>query len=230
MRAQESGKHEVSEDVWKKIDKIEKYAKQYGDYSIGNKLWLDLEKQMEMLLACELELDEAADIALATKILPSVSVSLKDKLGEEDKTVLQTVEFVFGTDHTEYAKVYMDSLTVKEREPEPGPVAEEVIEEAPVEEAVAEEAPAEEAVAEEAPAEEAVAEEAPVEEAVAEEAPVEEAVAEEAPVEEAVTEEAPVEEAVAEEAPAEEAAAEEAPVEEEATEEDTKVSQEEKTE
>ena len=223
MRSQAAGKYEVAEETWKKIDKIEKYANQYGNYTIGNKLWLDLEKQMEMLLACELEMDDAADMAVATKILPSVSVSLRGKLGEEDKTVLQTVEFVFGTDHTEYAKFYMDSLIVKERETEveETPAEEAPAEEAPVEEAPAEEAPAEEAPAEETPVEEAPVEEAPAEEAPAEEAPVEEAPAEETPVEETPAEEAPVEETPAEETPAEEAPVEEAPAEEAPVEEES---------
>jgi len=223
MRTQAAGKYEVSEETWKKIDKIERYGKQYGDYSIGNKLWLDLEKQMELLLACELTLEEAADVALATKILPSLSVALKDKLGEEDKTILQTVEFVFGVDHTDYAKTYIDSLTVKEREPEP------VAEEAVAEEAVAEEAVAEEAATEEAATEEAATEEEATEEAATEEAATEEEAAEEEATEEEAAEEEAAEEEVAEEEAAEEEAAEEEVAEEEVAEEET-ASEEEKTE
>ena len=41
MLRKESGKHEVSEEIWKKIDSLEKYAQEYSDYNIGNKLWND---------------------------------------------------------------------------------------------------------------------------------------------------------------------------------------------
>ena len=215
MRTQASEKYEVLEETWKKIDKIEKYADQYSGYKIGNKLWLALEKHMEMLLASGLEADEVTDIALATKILPSMSVALKNKLGEEDKTILQSVEFIFGADHVECAKVYIDSLTVKEREEEPKPVVEEApAEEFPIEEELVEEAPIEEAPVEEAPVEEVPVEEVPVEEVPVEEAPVEEALVEEEPVDEAFAEEVvenktPIDETPVEEAPVEEAFAEE---------------------
>ncbi len=136
MKGQVAGKYEVSEEIWKKIDKIEKYAKGYSNYTIGNKLWLDVEKHMEILLACGVEVDEAIDAALAIRVLPSITASLKDKLTKEDKTVLQTVEFVFGVDaNMQYIKAYIDSLTVKQ------PIIESVEPEAveEVTEAIAEE-------------------------------------------------------------------------------------------
>ena len=117
MRQQVTSKYNVPEDIWKKIEKIEKYAKGYSGYSIGNKLWLDLEAHMEVLLACGVEIDEATDASLATKILPSLTASIKDKLTQEDRTVLQTIEFVFGVDSVmACAKAYIESLTPKQKD------------------------------------------------------------------------------------------------------------------
>ncbi len=110
MLVKESGKREVPEDMWKKVDRLEKYATERSDYSIGNKLWRDLEKQMGMLLACDLELSDAADAAIAVKLLPSVCAELNGKLKKEDKTVLQTMEFIFGEENTQYSKAALDLI------------------------------------------------------------------------------------------------------------------------
>lgn len=116
MVLKESVKYEVSEEVWKKIDRLEKYAKEHSDYQIGNRLWLDLEKCLAMLLACEMEIADATDAAITARILPSVAASVKDKLAKEDKTVLQTVEFIFGEDNVQFSKAFLDSLTVIRKE------------------------------------------------------------------------------------------------------------------
>ena len=116
MVLKENANYDITEDTWKKIDKLEGYAKEHSDYAIGNKLWLDLEKSMAMLLACEMELADATDAAVATRILPSIASALKDKLSKEDKTILQTVEFVFGDDNIQYSKAFLDSLNTARKE------------------------------------------------------------------------------------------------------------------
>ncbi len=114
MLLKEGGKHEVSEDIWKKIDRLEKYASEHSEYSIGNKLWRDLEKQLGMLLACNLEMPDAVDAVIASRLLPSITAELKGKLDKEDKTVLQAVEFVFGEDNISYSKAYIAGLAFSE--------------------------------------------------------------------------------------------------------------------
>lgn len=109
----EGGKRDVSEDMWKKIDKLEKYAQQYSDYSIGNKLWLDIEKKTSMLLACGIDAEEAIDAAISICLLPSVVATLKNKTTKEDRTVLQTVEVIFGEDNIQYSKAFILSAAVK---------------------------------------------------------------------------------------------------------------------
>ena len=109
----DGGNKDVSEDMWKKIDKLEKYAQQYSDYSIGNKLWLDLEKKTSMLLACGIDAEEAIDAAVSICLLPSIVATLKNKITKEDRTVLQTVEAVFGEDNVQYSKAFILGAAVK---------------------------------------------------------------------------------------------------------------------
>ncbi len=130
MVLKESGKYDVSEEIWKKIDRLEKYASDYSDYAIGNKLWRELEKQLGMLLSCNLEMADAVDAAIAGRLLPSITAKLRGKLGKEDKTVLQSLEFIFGEDSIQYSKAYIDSLTVSVREEKAEPVNESAAEEA----------------------------------------------------------------------------------------------------
>lgn len=116
MLRKEVGKYEVNEDVWKKIDKLEAYAKEHSGYTIGNKLWLELEKQVEMLLACGFDLNDAIDAAVAIKVLPSMTSALQDKIGKEERTLLQTMEFVFGDDNIRYSKAYLDGVKANAKE------------------------------------------------------------------------------------------------------------------
>ena len=171
MRDKECAKADVSEDVWKKIDKLEKYAARFSDYRIGNKLWLGFEKHVGMLLASGLTMIETVDVSIASRLVFSLAVALKDNIPEGEQTLPESLEFIFGEENADFSKNVISKMIFE--------VEEEIAEEAP-----AEETPVEETPAEEAPVEEAIAEETPVEETPAEEAPVEETPVEEAPAEE----------------------------------------------
>jgi hypothetical protein len=108
--SKECGKKDVSEEMWKKVDKLEKYTKQYSDYSIGNKLWLEFEKLVDILLTCGLEPVEALDAAISIRLLPSITAALKDKLTTEDRTVLQMMEFLFGENNVVFSKAFLSEL------------------------------------------------------------------------------------------------------------------------
>ena len=214
MRDKECAKADISEEVWKKIDKLEKYAKRFSDYSIGNKLWLSFEKHIALLLSSGLVVSEAVDAAIAARLVASISVALKDNIPDGEQLLAESLEFIFGEGNADLSIKVAENMVFEAEEPEIVFV-EQTEEEAPAPEQSA--APAYEAPAYETPAYETPAYEAPI--APAEEVPTEEAPTEEAPAEEAPAEEAPVEEATAEGAPIEENATEEAPVEESAFEE-----------
>ena len=221
MRDKESMKAEISEDTWKKVDKLEKYAAKFSDYRIGNKLWLSFEKHIGLLMAAKLDVSEALDLTMAARLVSSVAVAVKDKIGEEDQNLIESLEFIFGEEKVDNSKNLINSMIFEVPEEaeeaaveEPSEKAEEAAAEEPSEKAeeAAVEGPSEktEEAAVEGPSEkteEAVAEE-PTEKAA--EAAVEEPAekAEEVAVEEPAEK---AEEAAAEEPPekAEEAAVEE---------------------
>lgn len=210
MRDIECAKADISEEVWKKVDKIEKYAKRFSDYRIGNKLWLAFEKHIAMLLSSGTVVSEALDLAVGARLIPSISVALKGVVPEDEQSLSEMLEFVFGEGNADVSRKLIDKAifeavelddaadevkseenfaeeaieeTAKETAEE---TAEEVLEETP-EQADTEEAEAEEVETEEATVEESEADEVELEEADAEEA--EEADAEETDTEETNSEE-----------------------------------------
>lgn len=99
MHEKESSSSNVSENIYKKIDKLESFVFNHSGYKIGNKLWLALEKQIGMLLAAKKEPEDALDVAMATRLIPSVASALKGKLNKEDESLRETLEFIFGDDN-----------------------------------------------------------------------------------------------------------------------------------
>ncbi len=119
MAEKEGTKAEVSEEIWKRVDKLEKYAARFSDYRIGNKLWLGFEKHISLLNACGLEMSEAVDIAVSARLIPSMSVAVKDKLTDEDQSLSETAELSLGEDNAECIKRLIGKLVftyVEERE------------------------------------------------------------------------------------------------------------------
>ena len=66
-----------------------------------------------MLLACGIDAEEAIDAAVSICLLPSIVATLKNKITKEDRTVLQTVEAVFGEDNIQYSKAFILGAAAK---------------------------------------------------------------------------------------------------------------------
>ena len=90
---------DIAEDMWKKFDKLEKYAREYSDYRIGNKLWRGFEKHISLLIDCGTEPADAADITMATRLLLPVAVVTNGKGDKDSPDLLDTVSFVFGQEN-----------------------------------------------------------------------------------------------------------------------------------
>jgi beta-glucosidase len=110
MVEKEASKNQISEELWKKVDKLEKYTADSADYRIGNKLWLAIEKHIGMLMCGSMDANQIMDTTLAVRVLPSVAVALTGKLGKEDKTLLETLEFIFGEENVEASKSFINTL------------------------------------------------------------------------------------------------------------------------
>ena len=100
--------HRISEENYKKIDKIEKYASQRTDFRISNKQMIAFEKQTCLLISANGEIAEAIDSALATRILPAVSAAVRDNLKEEDDSLKDTLEFVYGEENMPAASAFIE--------------------------------------------------------------------------------------------------------------------------
>lgn len=94
-------KYMLSEDVWKKIDVIEEFTFKHSSYKIGNKLWLRIETCIATLLSMNIELPTAIDTALATIVLPTLASVLAGKIEENDKSLIDEIERVFGEENVQ---------------------------------------------------------------------------------------------------------------------------------
>ncbi len=99
----------VSEEIWKKTDRIEEYAARRSEFKIGNKLWLCLEKYASVMLACECDPAESIDRALAAKLVPSLILSLDGKIENGDRGLAETLEVVFGDGNTDICKALIEN-------------------------------------------------------------------------------------------------------------------------
>ena len=111
----ESSRADVPEELWKKVDKLEKYATELSGYRIGNKMWRRFERQIGLLMASRLELADAADIAVGAKLIPSVAASIEGKLGDDTPSLAETLNIVFGEESIAYCKTVMSGFAALQK-------------------------------------------------------------------------------------------------------------------
>ena len=111
--SKESSAASVSEQIYKKIDKLESFVASHASYGIGNKLWLILEKQIGLLLSLGWDIKDATDAAITMKLLPTMAVALKNKPLGEDESLKGTLEFIFGEDNVPISTKFINSLQDK---------------------------------------------------------------------------------------------------------------------
>ncbi len=94
----------VDEELWKKIDRFEEKINYQTPFHIGNKLWLCLEKFAYVYIACGGEQMNAVDEAVAAKLMVPAMLAQKGAAAEDDKSLDETVEAIFGEDRAEACK------------------------------------------------------------------------------------------------------------------------------
>ncbi|MBR5438670.1 MAG: glycoside hydrolase family 3 C-terminal domain-containing protein [Clostridia bacterium] len=102
----------LQENSWKKIDRLVKFTTNYAPFKIANKSWILLEKHIALLMSAGLSVDEILDVSVGSKIIPSMSIVLKDKIDEGDKSFSEYVEFALGEQKADYSKKLLKNLTV----------------------------------------------------------------------------------------------------------------------
>lgn len=109
----ESSADAISDKIFAKIDDLEKYASSHSGYKIGNKLWLAFEKYVGLLLSTGKEVGQAADVAIANKLLPSMAAALRGRLSSDDETLKGTVDFIFGDEGAAACSKFITVLNEK---------------------------------------------------------------------------------------------------------------------
>ena len=99
----------TDEETWKRIDRIESYARRYSDFRTGNKLWIGMETYLAVLLSDGVAPTDALDEALAVKLLPALIPALSGKLPQEERGLSETLEAVLGDGNADLCR-----RTVKE--------------------------------------------------------------------------------------------------------------------
>ena len=94
----------VKEDVWKKFDSVEDKIDDKADFHINNRLTLDIEKIIAILLEYDADIEEICDDILASKFIPVLKSSKIYNATNGDASVLKIIENVFGDDNIELTK------------------------------------------------------------------------------------------------------------------------------
>jgi hypothetical protein len=86
----------VGEDTWKRIDRLETYARRYSSFAMTNKLWVAVETCMAVRLAGGETTGTALDGAVATKLLPAMIPALKGQIPHGEPRLSETLDGIFG--------------------------------------------------------------------------------------------------------------------------------------
>ena len=88
----------ISEEHWKKIDRLEKYTADHTDFVIHNKTWLCLEKYLAVYRMGQGELLDALDRGICSKLMTPVITALQGQLSADDADLEDTLERILGED------------------------------------------------------------------------------------------------------------------------------------
>ena len=94
----------IKEDVWKKFDSIEEKIDDVNDFHINNRITLDIEKIISILIEYETDTEEICDDILASKFIPVLKSSKLYNATNGDASVLKIIENIFGDDNIELTK------------------------------------------------------------------------------------------------------------------------------
>lgn len=99
-----TGRCEIDENLWKKVDKLAEFVRGFADYSIGNKQWLSMERYVAVFVACRGEIYEALDRAVAARIVPSAIALTQATPGGAHMGLSDEIEKIFGENNAEFSR------------------------------------------------------------------------------------------------------------------------------
>ncbi len=90
----------IDENTWKKLDRVETFARKYSDFKFGNKMWLGLEAYLAVLMSAGCEEASAMDKAVSVKLMPALIQALQGKISRDERGLGETLDSVFGDENT----------------------------------------------------------------------------------------------------------------------------------
>jgi hypothetical protein len=88
----------IPEDLWRKLDQLEKYVNDRTPFAIHNKTWLCLETYAYVYMTSQGDMMTALDHAISAKLMTQVITALKNNLKADDRPLDQTIDLILGED------------------------------------------------------------------------------------------------------------------------------------
>ncbi len=101
---------DISEDHWKKIDRLEKSVSADGHTIIDNKAWLCLEKYAYTYLTCENDVTKALDHAICSKLLLTLMAASH---ADTERSLAEILEQILGEDGSVACKKLLHDCSIK---------------------------------------------------------------------------------------------------------------------
>lgn len=99
---------ELTENYWRKLDKLEEYVAYRAKYRISNKLWQKLERFVAVYIGFGGSADEALSSALSTKVLPTMIRILIANKNEGDEQFVHVLENIFGEENADACRTVVN--------------------------------------------------------------------------------------------------------------------------
>ena len=104
MSERVTGRSEIDETLWKKVDKLAEFVRGFAQYSIGNKQWLSMERYVAVFVACKGDVPEALDRAVAARIVPSAIAQTQASPDGAHMGLSDEIETIFGENNAEVSR------------------------------------------------------------------------------------------------------------------------------
>jgi hypothetical protein len=103
----------LTEDYWRKLDKLEEYLEKNTDLRFDNKYIRQIEKSITAFIACGMDRRQALDAVLSEKIIPIAATEREKILAVEEKDFETLLDELFGFENIPITKKVVDEYGLR---------------------------------------------------------------------------------------------------------------------
>ncbi len=103
----------LTEDYWRKLDKLEEYLEANTDLRFDNKYLRQIEKSIAAFIACGMDKKQALDAVLSEKIIPLVATEREKILAVQNKDLGIELDELFGFENIPFTKQALVDFDLK---------------------------------------------------------------------------------------------------------------------